>query len=119
MAERQESGRTSLRITDDAVVAAGNALLDAGFIDPADGTIPQWPEEDAPPWWTHPSEAVKVTLRAALPHLIPSREQMTDTVQRVMCGTVNRDNLQERADAEEIADAIGALFTTSTKGEPQ
>lgn len=81
MAERQESGK----ISDEAIVAAANALLDAGFVDPDDGTIPQWHEENAPPWWTHPSEAVKVALSAALPHLIPSREQIAAAAHKYFC----------------------------------
>lgn len=51
--------------SDAAGEAAAEALLEAGFVDPDDGTIPQWHEENAPPWWTHPSEAVKVALEAA------------------------------------------------------
>lgn len=78
------------RITDAAVVAAAEALLAAGFVDPDDGTIPKWLSDGNPiPVWTHPSEAVKVALAAALPHL----EGATPAIDRRRVEQVLRDRL--------------------------
>lgn len=64
--------------TEEMEVAAANALLDAGFIDPDDGTIPQWHAGDPSPWWTHPSGAVKVALEAISPMVEKLLEMQSD-----------------------------------------
>ena len=77
--------KTTVDVPEAAVVAAANAALDAGFVDPDDGTIPQWYGEDPIPVWTHPSEAVKVIIAAALPHLAPDREVLVAAVHEHFC----------------------------------
>jgi hypothetical protein len=42
------------------------------------------------------------------------RDALADTIQEAMSGTVNRDNMTERSDTEQIADAVMALICGGT-----
>lgn len=53
----------------DARQAAIDALIEEGFVDPDDGTVPRWRKGESVPVWTVPAQVVDHVLAAALPIL--------------------------------------------------
>lgn len=75
--------------------------------------------------WLGGSELAAATvdhlLSSGLVRPLPTREQIADTIQRVVCGTVAREIRDEREYCNDAADAVLALFSgdQQSTSEPQ
>lgn len=99
----------------DARIAAGDALIAAGLVDPDDGTVPRWRRGDSVPVWTNPMHVVDTVLAAALPHLqVETRAKVAEEI----AGAIENNHGWQTPDQQKALDLAATIARSIGKVDP-